>query len=151
VPVEVVKEVEKVVEVPVEVIREVEKIVEVVREVPVGMVKEIEVVQQPPQGAGNGERAIASEKLLKDEPKDDLKVVEGIGPAIETLLNGAGIYTFEQLAALPANDLWKILEAGGSRFKMHDPTTWPLQAELAASGNWKELSEWQNRLNAGKI
>ena len=41
--------------------------------------------------------------------KDDLKVIRGIGPAIEKKLNGAGIYTFEALAQLSMQDLEGIL------------------------------------------
>jgi hypothetical protein len=34
-----------------------------------------------------------------------------------------------------------ILEEAGSRYKMHDPTTWPQQAKLAEEGKWDELKE----------
>lgn len=40
---------------------------------------------------------------------DDLKVIKGIGPVISRKLNEAGIYTFEQLGALTADDLRGIL------------------------------------------
>ena len=41
--------------------------------------------------------------------KDDLKVIKGIGPAIEKKLNSAGISTFAALAALTKKDLENIL------------------------------------------
>lgn len=41
--------------------------------------------------------------------KDNLKVIKGIGPAIEKKLNNAGIYTFAALAALTKKDLENIL------------------------------------------
>lgn len=82
--------------------------------------------------------------------KDDLKVVEGIGPKIEELFNNAGIYSFEQLANTPAARLKEILEAAGSRFQMHDPTTWPTQSKLADEGKWEELKKWQDELNKGQ-
>jgi|SRR5215211_7028369 len=41
--------------------------------------------------------------------KDDLKVIRGIGPAIEKKLNSAGIYTFEALAQLSVQELEGIL------------------------------------------
>lgn len=81
--------------------------------------------------------------------KDDLKVVEGIGPKIEELFNKAGILSFEQLANTPATKLKEILEAAGSRFQMHDPTTWPAQSKLADEGKWEELKKWQDELNKG--
>lgn len=81
--------------------------------------------------------------------KDDLKVVEGIGPKIEALFNDAGIYSFEQLANTPAARLKEILLAAGSRYQMHDPTTWPAQSKLASEGKWEELKKWQDELNKG--
>jgi predicted flap endonuclease-1-like 5' DNA nuclease len=44
-----------------------------------------------------------------DSEKDNLKVIKGIGPAIEKKLNDAGITTFEALAGLTANELETIL------------------------------------------
>ncbi len=41
--------------------------------------------------------------------KDDLKVIKGIGPAIERKLNSAGIQTFAALSQLKAKDLENIL------------------------------------------
>src|SRR5262245_47898176 len=41
--------------------------------------------------------------------KDDLKVIKGIGPAIEKKLNNAGIHTFEALAQLSIEELENIL------------------------------------------
>ena len=46
--------------------------------------------------------------------KDDLKVIKGVGPAIERKLNSAGIQTFAALAALTKRDLENIL---GSQVK----------------------------------
>jgi predicted flap endonuclease-1-like 5' DNA nuclease len=41
--------------------------------------------------------------------KDNLKVIKGIGPAIEKKLNNAGIYTFAALAQLSVEELESIL------------------------------------------
>jgi predicted flap endonuclease-1-like 5' DNA nuclease len=81
--------------------------------------------------------------------KDDLKKLEGIGPKIEQLLNAAGIQSYYQLAAMSADDIKPILEAAGSQFKMHDPKSWPYQAELAAKDDWDRLKEYQNLLING--
>lgn len=81
---------------------------------------------------------------------DDLKVVEGIGPAIEKLLNESGILTYAQLSGSSSESIRKILEKGGPRFQVHDPETWPRQAQLAASGQWDELKQWQDALDSGK-
>ena len=82
--------------------------------------------------------------------KDDLKIVEGIGPKIEELCNNAGIYTFADLADTSAARIKEILDAAGSRFQMHDPTTWPEQSALARDSKWDELKKWQDELNKGK-
>lgn len=86
----------------------------------------------------------------KPAKKDDLKIVEGIGPKIEELCHTAGIYTFAELADTSVEKLRTILEQAGSRFQMHDPTTWPAQAELARDGKWDELKQWQDELNKGR-
>ncbi len=83
-------------------------------------------------------------------PRDDLKIVEGIGPKIEELLFKAGITTYGQLAATSVQQLKDILTDAGSRFAMHDPGTWSAQALLAANGEWENLKAYQDFLNAGK-
>ena len=83
--------------------------------------------------------------------KDDLKKIEGIGPAIEKLLNANGIATFAGLSETASNSIKDILVAAGSRFGFHDPATWPQQAGLAAAGNWDELKKLQDELDGGKV
>ena len=81
---------------------------------------------------------------------DDLKIVEGIGPKIEELLKNAGIDNWAQLAQTSVERIREILEAGGDRFRLADPATWPQQASLAAEGRWTELKELQSFLDGGK-
>ncbi|WP_052354200.1 hypothetical protein [Flectobacillus major] len=97
------------------------------------------------------EKAFARALLvpLGDE-KDDLKLIEGIGPKIEQLLNQNDIYTFGQLSKVPVETIRELLHLAGPRFQMHDPSTWPRQAQMAANGNWQELKDWQDILNKGK-
>lgn len=94
------------------------------------------VAGRPPEGAA--------------VPPDDLKIVEGIGPKIEEILNRAGIFTFLKLSATGPEALKKILDAEGPRYQMHDPATWPKQAGLAAAGQWEELKKLQDELTAGR-
>ncbi|MBK8965975.1 MAG: DUF4332 domain-containing protein [Lewinellaceae bacterium] len=82
--------------------------------------------------------------------KDDLQIVEGIGPKIAELLNKAGIETWEQLAMTSPYRLREILDGGGSQFNIHDPETWPQQADLAATGKWDDLKKLQDELDGGK-
>ena len=90
-------------------------------------------------------------KLIGNNPRrDDLKIVEGIGPKIEGLFNDAGIYTWRQLAGTDASILKGILEEAGPRYKMHNPTTWSRQSEYAADGRWEELKAWQDAMAGGR-
>lgn len=79
---------------------------------------------------------------------DDLKIVEGIGPKIEKLLNAAGIHTFTDLASAPVARLQEIMLAANLRIA--DPTTWPQQAKLAAEGKMEELQAFQDTLKGGR-
>lgn len=96
--------------------------------------------------------AIVPLPVVTAEPvtPDDLKVIEGIGPKIEQLLNNDGIMTFSQLSNTPSETIVRILRAAGPRFQMHDPGTWPQQAALAAAEKWDELKELQTVLNKGR-
>jgi large subunit ribosomal protein L21 len=50
-----------------------------------------------------------AEPVQPRSEKDDLKVIKGIGPAIEKKLNNAGIQTFAALARLTPGELENIL------------------------------------------
>ena len=70
---------------------------------------------------------------------DDLRVIEGIGPKIAELCDGIGVMTWHQLAETDIGTLQAMLDAAGSRFKMHRPASWPEQAALLASGQWEDF------------
>ncbi|MCB0705248.1 MAG: hypothetical protein KDC34_08055 [Saprospiraceae bacterium] len=80
----------------------------------------------------------------------DLKLVEGIGPKIEDLLKAAGINNWSDLAAASVAKIQGILDAGGDKFRLASPETWPKQAGLASEGKWSELKEYQEFLDGGK-
>lgn len=82
--------------------------------------------------------------------KDDLKVVEGIGPAIEKLLNEAGIFTFDQLSNKTVANLEKILDDAGPRFRVHVPETWPYQATLLNEKRFDEFKKLTEELKGGR-
>ena len=82
--------------------------------------------------------------------RDDLTVIEGIGPKIEMLLNQYGISSYRQLAEADVLRLKEILAAAGSQLAMHDPGTWPSQASLAANDQWDTLKSVQGFLKGGK-
>ncbi len=79
---------------------------------------------------------------------DDLTKIEGIGPKIAATFQGAGINTFEQLAAADVERLQEILDNAGIR--LGNPATWPEQARLAAAGAWKALETLQDELDGGR-
>jgi len=82
---------------------------------------------------------------------DDLKKIEGIGPKIAGILTEAGYETFAKLSKADPEKIREILlEKGGKRYAMHNPTTWAKQAELAAEGKWEELKKWQDELDGGR-
>jgi predicted flap endonuclease-1-like 5' DNA nuclease len=99
-------------------------------------------------------------KITKAAPKavrqaapatsDDLKKIEGIGPKIAGLLNAKGIHTFADLGKAKKALLVETLAEAGSRFKMHDPSTWAKQAKLAAKGEWEKLAKLQGELKGGR-
>lgn len=82
--------------------------------------------------------------------KDDLKKVEGIGPAIEKLLHAAGIHTFAQVAETPITKIREILDAAGPQFQIHGGETWAEQAKLARDGKWTEFDALVKELVNGK-
>ncbi|MEQ1513829.1 MAG: hypothetical protein ABL934_14260 [Lysobacteraceae bacterium] len=158
--------VEKIVEVEKPVERIVEKIVEVEKPVDriVEKIVEVEkIVYRDAPGAapaigsavaglvaGVGiDSALASRFGYKVRSDDDLTIVEGIGPAIQRLLNEHDVRTFVELSRKPIEELQAILVAGGERFRNHHPHTWPRQAEMAAQNRWEELRKWQDSLDGG--
>lgn len=102
---------------------------------------------EPKAAAPKAEPAKKSGKTIKP---DDLKIVEGVGPKIEQLLKEGGITTLAIMGETDADRIREILSEAGSRYQMHDPTTWPAQAKIAASGDWDALKELQDRLQGGR-
>ncbi len=92
------------------------------------------------------DRAAAELAEAKVNPSD-LKVVEGIGPVLEKILNEGGVYTFSQLASMEASAVKAILEASGDI--LHNPATWPQQAALLRDGKMEEFKELTDRLKGG--
>ena len=82
--------------------------------------------------------------------KDDLKIIEGIGPKIEEVLNKAKIHTFSDLKQSNRDILKSLLNEAGPQYRMHEPETWPLQAEIAHNKEWDKLKEYQDFLSRGR-
>lgn len=82
--------------------------------------------------------------------KDDLTIIEGIGPRINELLTNAGIESFADLAGSTRNEIKEILDQAGPRYQLHEPKSWIEQAKLAADGRFDELEALQATLTAGR-
>jgi large subunit ribosomal protein L17 len=81
---------------------------------------------------------------------DDLVIIEGIGPAINKVLNSHGVHTFAQLVTTPKETIHEWLNAVGPQFKFHDASTWAEQAALARDGKMTELEALKVKLDNGQ-
>ena len=131
----------------------------VVKETPAPVVKapaKVKAAAKKEEPKQKAEKAPAAKKVEKvkvggkNYKIDDLKLVEGIGPKIAEIFTEAGIGTWEALSKTSVDRLKEILEGAGSRYKMHDPTSWPQQAQLAAEGKFEELETLQDNLKGGR-
>ena len=94
--------------------------------------------------------AAAAAVLGRKVNANDLKVVEGIGPKIEELCHAKGILTWWELSRTESSALTAMLNEAGPRFQMHDPSSWPEQARLLATGAFEEFKELTDRLDGGR-
>lgn len=94
--------------------------------------------------------ALVKKIFGKKIKENDLKIVEGIGPKIESLFHNFGIDTWKILGETSVEKCQEVLNSGGNRYKIHKPDSWPKQAQLASEGKWQELKDWQETLNGGK-
>ncbi len=113
-------------------------------------VKAVEIPEtaEPLPAPGAAPEEIMAPEIAPQPVPDDLKIIEGIGPKISSLLAAEGIVTFAQLAGTPVERLTEIMLAANLRIA--DPTTWPAQAKLAAEGKFEELQTLQDSLKGGR-
>jgi predicted flap endonuclease-1-like 5' DNA nuclease len=64
---------------------------------------------QTPAAVQTKTTEVAAEAVPVVRKPDDLEIIKGIGPVIAKKLNGAGIFTFEELAAIDAARLREIV------------------------------------------
>lgn len=104
------------------------------------------------EDSGTSEESLQRAALVfgKKIKADDLKIIEGIGPKIEQVLHNGGIRSWSKLAEVRLPVLRVILEEAGPQFQMHKPKTWPVQARMAARGEWKKLQLYQEKLVGGR-
>jgi len=101
------------------------------------------------QGDGAQHSAETKTEAQPAAKPDDLTKIEGIGPKISGVLKEAGLMTFAQLSQTEPARIKQILNDANLR-RLHDPTTWPEQAQLAAQGQWDALEKLQDELKGGR-
>ena len=83
--------------------------------------------------------------------QDDLQIVEGIGPKIEGLFHNYDIKTWKALSKTSVAKCIEVLQSGGEKYRVHDPSSWPMQAKMCYENKWKELYRWQVEHKHGKL
>lgn len=108
-----------------------------------------QAVTTPPISREDMLRAASAAGISFSGKKNDLEIIEGIGPKIAELLNNNGIHTFADLSNTSVATINAVLEQGGERFRLANPATWAEQALLAAENKWPELKALQDALDGG--
>ncbi|MGI9394269.1 MAG: NADH:ubiquinone oxidoreductase [Boseongicola sp.] len=96
-------------------------------------------------GSSNGPALLSS---ARGGVADDLKRIKGVGPKLESSLNAAGIYHFDQIAAWNDSDVdWADERFGGS-LKRVRRDEWVSQARVLADGGDTDFSK---RVDKGDV
>ena len=83
--------------------------------------------------------------------KDNLQIIEGIGPKMDEVLKKHGVGTWVAIASNTKDSLRAILDKENpKRYKIIDPTTWSDQAQLAVDERWEALIAMQKDLDTGR-
>ena len=71
---------------------------------------------------------------------DDLKLISGVGPKLEQVLNGLGVYHFDQIAKWTKDEIEWV--DGELKFKGRiERDNWMAQAKILAEGGETEFSK----------
>ncbi len=81
--------------------------------------------------------------------KDNIEIIEGIGPKIAQVLADNGISTFAALANAKADDMTAMLKASGGRFSLANTASWAEQAALLRDGKMEEFKALTDALIGG--
>lgn len=71
--------------------------------------KSVQRTASGPPAVERPQQSTRPEPAQRTSRKDDLKLIKGVGPALEKKLNDAGVNTFEELSRLTTLDLQNIL------------------------------------------
>ncbi len=81
---------------------------------------------------------------------DDLTLIEGVGPKSAQALNASGVKTYRQMAAMTPEALEDAVKSQKVRL-VGSTETWPMQAELAAAGDFDALEKLKGRIHGGYL
>ena len=81
--------------------------------------------------------------------KDNIEIIEGVGPKIAKVLADNGITTFAALAAAEAGDMTAMLKASGGRFSLANTASCAEQAALLRDGKMDEFKKLTDELVGG--
>ncbi len=94
-----------------------------------------------PEPAVEGGSKPAALEGARDGKADDLKMIKGVGPKLEKLLNSMGFYHFDQVAAWTSNEVaWVDENLEGFKGRV-SRDNWVAQAKTLASGGETEFSK----------
>ena len=108
-----------------------------------------------PKGASAEDRANAVGKKPRGLPKarkagaDDLQLIKGVGPVIETKLNDKGIWHFNQIAAWDRGAVQWFDQFLNFKGRI-DRDTWLKQSAILATGGETEFSKRSSKSTKGK-
>jgi len=100
-------------------------------------------------GSAQAATAAAVQWIPKKGGRDDIELIEGIGPKIAQVLADNRITTFAALAEAKADDIAAMLKAAGGRFSLANPSTWAQQAALLRDGKMAEFKQLTDELVGG--
>jgi large subunit ribosomal protein L21 len=101
-------------------------------------------------GGGSAQATMSTVSLAPQKKgKDDIELIEGIGPKIAQVLADNGITTFAQLAQANPDDVTAMLKASGGRFSLANTASWPQQAALLRDGKMDEFKKLTDELVGG--
>ncbi|QNM85813.1 hypothetical protein H9W90_01450 [Polaribacter pectinis] len=83
--------------------------------------------------------------VVKTDVKDDLKVIKGIGPVLETSLNDLGVTAYDQIAKMTLKNMNQLLTDAGINAKIYDLSGWKAQAKLALKGDMEAVKNWEKK------
>lgn len=101
----------------------------------------------PAATAGEAEQAPAPAAAA--EP-DDLTIIEGVGRKSAEALAASGVRTFKAIANKTPQALEDAVKSQNVRL-VGSTETWPMQAELAAAGDFEALDALKSRIKGGYL